>query len=118
MNHRPPPPSLDDALAALANEQRRRMVEVVAVRPTTVTDLAATVALTLPAIHRHIRVLEGARLVRRRKSGRTNVLTLDRSGLRLVHDWVTGFSPWWGTDAETLTPPAAGRAAPGPTPKE
>ena len=105
------------------------MVEVVAVRPTTVTDLAHEVGLTLPAIHRHIRLLEDARLVRRRKSGRSTVLTLERAGLRLVHDWVTGFTPWWGTDAETLAPPTAGGAAPGdppetadavpgPTPKE
>ncbi len=112
----PPSPDLDDALAALANEQRRRMVESLAVRPSTVSDLAAQVGLTLPAIHRHVRVLEAARLVRRRKIGRTNVVTLDRSGLRLVHAWVTDFHPWWGTDAETLEHlddrPSADPAAP------
>lgn len=97
-----PSPDLDDALAALANEQRRHMVESLAVRPSTVSDLAEQVGLTLPAIHRHVRVLEAARLVRRRKVGRTNVVTLDRAGLRLVHAWVTDFRPWWGTDAETL----------------
>lgn len=100
----PSSPVLDDALAALANEQRRRMVEALAVRPGTVSDLAGQVGLTLPAIHRHVRVLEAARLVRRRKTGRTNVVTLDRTGLRLVHAWVTDFHPWWGTDAETLDP--------------
>ncbi len=95
-------PDLDEVLVALANSQRRRMVEVLALRPTTVSDLAGQVGLSLPAIHRHVRVLEAARLVRRRKTGRSTVLALDRAGLRLVHGWVTGFTPWWGTDAETL----------------
>lgn len=81
------------------------MVEVLAVRPTTVSDLAAEVGLTLPAIHRHVRVLEAARLVRRRKTGRSTVLALERAGLRPVASWVSGFSPWWGTDAETLERP-------------
>lgn len=81
------------------------MVEVLAVRPTSVSDLAAEVGLTLPGIHRHVRVLEAAHLVRRRKTGRTTVLTLERAGLRVVASWVSGFSPWWGTDAETLEQP-------------
>mgnify|MGYP001824198402 FL=1 len=59
--------------------------------------------MSLPAIHKHIRVLEDAALVRRRKSGRTTFLALQREPLRRLQAWVDQFHPEWGTDEESLT---------------
>jgi hypothetical protein len=47
-------------------------------------------------------VLEEAGMVLRRKSGRTNWLALRRDPLRGLQEWTDQFSPWWGTDEETL----------------
>jgi DNA-binding transcriptional ArsR family regulator len=96
------PDDLDDVFTALANRHRREVVVLLAVRPATIGQLAERVGLTLPAIHRHIKVLESAHLVRRTKVGRVNLLALERTALRRLQDWTEQFAPWWGTDSETL----------------
>ncbi|HYN66745.1 MAG TPA: winged helix-turn-helix domain-containing protein [Ornithinibacter sp.] len=101
------PDELDDILTALANRHRREVVQLLAVRPGTIGQVAQRVGLTLPAIHRHIKVLEAAHLVRRTKVGRVNLLALERTALRRLQGWTEQFAPWWGTDAETLDNHAA-----------
>ena len=96
------PDDLDDVFTALANRHRREVVLLLALHPASIAQLAARVGLTLPAIHRHVRVLEQAHLVRRTKKGRVNLLALERSSLRRLQAWTDQFAPWWGTDAETL----------------
>jgi DNA-binding transcriptional ArsR family regulator len=66
------------------------------------SQLAELRELSLPAIHKHLAILENARLIRRRKTGRTTYLTLDRQSLRSLQGWLAGFHTYWGTDAESL----------------
>ncbi len=96
-------PSLSTTFSALANDHRREMVRLVALQPRSISSLAEVRGLSLPAIHKHVRVLEEAGLVRRRKVGRTNYLALGRRPLVELRTWVDGFEPGWGTDDETLT---------------
>ncbi len=96
------PDDLDAVFTALANPHRREVVLLLAQRPATIAAVAQRVGLTLPAIHRHIRVLETAHLVRRTRVGRGNLLALERVGLRRLQGWSDQFAPWWGTDTETL----------------
>ena len=93
---------LDEVLAALANEKRRRVVYSLGLQPASISQLAKQQRLSLPAIHRHIKVLEQAKLVRRKKSGRVNFLALDRTGILLVQDWIRQYHAYWGTNEETL----------------
>ena len=93
---------LDQVLAAMANEKRRRVVHILGLQPASIGQLAKQLRSSLPAIHRHIKVLEKAKLVRRKKSGRVNFLALDRSGLLLIQDWVAQYHAYWGTEEETL----------------
>jgi DNA-binding transcriptional ArsR family regulator len=87
---------------ALANEHRREMVRLLALQPRTISRLAELRDLSLPAIHKHVRVLEESGMVSRRKVGRSNVLALRREPLRQLTTWAEGFDPWWGTDDESL----------------
>jgi DNA-binding transcriptional ArsR family regulator len=87
---------------ALANEHRREIIRLLALQPRSISQLADLRGLTLPAIHKHIRVLEGATMVSRRKLGRTNFLALEREPLSRLQAWTGQFYPWWGTDEETL----------------
>jgi DNA-binding transcriptional ArsR family regulator len=87
---------------ALANEHRREMIRLLALRPRSISQLAALRGLSLPAIHKHVRALEEAAMVSRRKLGRTNVLALEREPLNRLEAWMGQFHPWWGTDEETL----------------
>ena len=93
---------LSRVFEALANEHRREIIRMLALQPRSISELAQVRHLSLPAIHKHVRVLEDAALVRRRKSGRTNFLAIERGPLRGLHAWVEQFHPWWGADAETL----------------
>ena len=85
---------LSSVFDALANEHRRELIRYLAIQPRSISELASLRSLSLPAIHKHIRV--------RRKVGRTNILTLERAPLRLLQTWVEQFHPYWGTDAESL----------------
>jgi hypothetical protein len=53
-------------------------------------------------MNKHVRVLEEAGIVQRRKSGRTTFLAIDRSALLALQDWLAQYHPYWGTDRETL----------------
>jgi DNA-binding transcriptional ArsR family regulator len=93
---------VDQVFAALANRRRRRIVSTLALRPASIAELAEEQGSSLPAIHRHIVVLEEAGLIHRRKSGRVNFLALSRGGLDRARQWLGDFHSYWGSDADTL----------------
>jgi DNA-binding transcriptional ArsR family regulator len=93
---------LSPVFDALANEHRREIIRALALHPRSISELASLRDLSLPAIHKHVRVLENAAMVRRRKIGRTNFLALERTPLRRLATWVDQFHPWWGTEGESL----------------
>jgi DNA-binding transcriptional ArsR family regulator len=92
---------LDQVLEALANPHRREIVYLVGLQPWAVNRLAQRRGLSLPAIHKHIKILHEAGLVTRRKHGRTTYLTLNRQPLVLLQTWVGQFHPYWGSDQAT-----------------
>jgi len=96
------PDDMDRLFAALANGHRRAMVRLVGLQPYSISRLANIRGLSLPAINKHVRVLVDADIVRRRKLGRTTFLTLDRSSIRRLQEWLGEYHAYWGTDAETL----------------
>ncbi len=96
------PDDLDRRFAALANRNRRTMVQQLGHNPTSISRLARDVGLSLPAMNKHVGVLEAAGLVDRRKLGRTTFLTLDRAAIRDVQGWLGQFHAYWGTERETL----------------
>lgn len=65
-----------DAVDALANHHRREIIYLVGLQPCSISYLAQVCDLSLPAIHKHIKILEAAGMVTRRSVGQTNVLTL------------------------------------------
>ncbi len=95
-------PELDGIMSAFANKQRRQIVSLLSLQPASILQLAERIGVSLPAIHRHIKVLEHAGLVQRKKYGRTNFLAINRHGLQLVQAWVMQYQAYWGTDQESL----------------
>jgi DNA-binding transcriptional ArsR family regulator len=96
------PGGLDRIFEALANPHRREIVFLVGLRPHSISELARVRGMTLPAIHRHVRILEDAGLARRRRVGRANVLTLGRPAILLLQDWLAQYHAYWGDAAESL----------------
>ena len=82
------PVALDEVFHALASEPRRRMLTALADGERTVGDLAGPFEMSLAAVSKHIKVLEGAGLVERRPAGRTTICCLTPGPLAGAHAWV------------------------------
>lgn len=93
---------LDDLFSALGHSKRRGMIHSLSFRPATVSQLAEEFDLSLPAIHKHLRVLEAAGLIQRRKVGRTNFVAMRRQSLAKAQTWIMQYRTDWGNDKETL----------------
>ena len=93
---------LDNVFEALANKHRREIIYVLSLQPCSINKLASMRKLSLPAIHKHIKILEKGGLILRKKIGQTNFLTLNRAALRVLQDWVMQYHTYWGNDEATL----------------
>lgn len=82
------PQDLDNVFEALANKHRREIIYILSLQPCSISKLAFLRNLSLPAIHKHIEVLENGGLVTRRKIGQTNFLALNPESLRGIQDWL------------------------------
>lgn len=93
---------LDSILVALANEKRRGIIHDLSLHPATIGQLARNQELSLPAIHKHIRTLENAKLIIRKKVGRTNFVALNSKTLGLAQSWITQYHVGWGNPKASL----------------
>ncbi|HEY5891303.1 MAG TPA: metalloregulator ArsR/SmtB family transcription factor [Acidimicrobiia bacterium] len=93
---------LDATFNALANEHRRQIIHALALHPWSIGDLAEQRGLSLQAIHKHVKVLEEADLIKRNKYGRTNFLAIRRGALAGLQAWASEFHTYWGDDDESL----------------
>ena len=94
--------SLDDIFHALSSEPRRVMLGALAEGERTVGDLASPFDISLAAVSKHLKVLEGAGLVERRVQGRTTVCRLRPEPLAEVQDWVSVYEQFWTTRLDRL----------------
>lgn len=101
VNYSPDP--LADTFAALADPTRRAIVAQLTRGEATVSALAAPHALTLPAILKHLAVLERAGLVTRQKRGRVSWCHLDPAPLRDATAWLAHYQPFWEGQFAALT---------------
>jgi len=93
---------LDLILEAIANSRRRAIIHDLSLSPATVKQLAERHNLTLPAIHKHMDILESSGLIIRKKSGRTNFIALNPKKLRLAQAWINQYKTSWGSAHATL----------------
>jgi DNA-binding transcriptional ArsR family regulator len=86
---------LDETFAALANSTRRAILARLADGAATVNELAEPFAMTLPAISKHIKVLERAGLVVRGQRAQYRPCALDAARLEEVSTWAEQYRPVW-----------------------
>ena len=97
-----PERDLDLLFRALGDRTRRALLARLAERPARVTDLAEPFAISLPAVSRHIRVLERARLVVRNVDGRVHRCSLDPVPLEAVDLWLDRYRRFWTENLDAL----------------
>jgi DNA-binding transcriptional ArsR family regulator len=96
------PRLLNRTFAALADPTRRRILEQLAHGSHCVTELARPYAMSLPAVSKHLRVLEKAGLVRRRRSGRVHSLKLEAKPMRQAAQWIEEYRRFWEESFDRL----------------
>jgi DNA-binding transcriptional ArsR family regulator len=89
------PATLNRTFAALADPTRRRILAHLARGDRRVTDLARPHAMSLPAVSKHLRVLEKAGLLRRRRYGRVHEMQLNAQPLKKAALWVEEYRKFW-----------------------
>jgi DNA-binding transcriptional ArsR family regulator len=93
---------LDAALVALADPTRRAILRRLTKGEASVTEIAAPFALSLNAVSKHIRLLERAQLVERRRSGREHLLSFNPSPLDDVAGWIEAQRAVWTARLDAL----------------
>jgi DNA-binding transcriptional ArsR family regulator len=96
------PRLLNRTFAALADPTRRRILEHLAHGDRCVTDLAKPHSMSLPAVSKHLRVLEDAGLVRRRRYGRVHSLKLEAAPMKRAQEWIEEYRHFWEESFERL----------------
>jgi DNA-binding transcriptional ArsR family regulator len=93
---------LNRTFAALANPTRRRILHQLIHGQNCVTRLAKPYAMSLPAVSKHLRILETAGLIRRRRYGRVHQVELEAKPLKQAARWVEEYRRFWEGSLDRL----------------
>lgn len=93
---------LDHTLIALADPTRRAILRRLAQGEARVTELAAPFAISLNSVSKHIRLLERAELISRRRVGREHILSFRPEPLRAARQWIERQERFWAAGLEAL----------------
>lgn len=91
-----------DVYQAIADPNRRKMLELLADEERSVNELAPHFDVTLGAISQHLKVLLQSRLVVRRKQGRYRYYRARPAPLREIHEWTERYREFWEKRLERL----------------
>jgi len=94
--------SLDRVFGALADPTRRAILERLSLGDTTVTELAIPFPSSLPAISKHLSVLEQAGLIERRNDGRKRICKITPVAMRSAAKWIDHYRTFWTDQLDAL----------------
>ena len=94
--------NLDHTLIALADPTRRAILRRLARGEARITDLAEPFSISFNSVSKHIKLLERAALVERRKAGREYILTFKPKPLNEVQAWITKQQEFWGASLRAM----------------
>jgi DNA-binding transcriptional ArsR family regulator len=90
------------SLEAIADPTRRRIVEMLAARDLTVSEIVEKFDMSTPAISQHLKVLREAGLVRSRVVGQLRIQSLNPDGLQQIHSWLAKTMNFWNQRLDAL----------------
>ncbi|MFA6265149.1 MAG: metalloregulator ArsR/SmtB family transcription factor [Pseudolabrys sp.] len=95
-------PPLDTIFHALGDATRRQMLRDLTDGEKSVGQLAEPFSMSLAAASKHIKVLEGAGLIRREVKGRTHMCRLEPGPLSSAHEWLAFYQRFWTNRLDAL----------------
>ncbi|HKB88898.1 MAG TPA: metalloregulator ArsR/SmtB family transcription factor [Opitutaceae bacterium] len=96
------PTPLDDIFGALSDSTRRQILALLTQGETCVTDIAKSFSISLPAVSKHLRILEKTGLLKRRRDGRTHHLELNAAPMREAAQWIEHYRQFWEGSLDRL----------------
>ena len=93
---------LSQTFQALANATRRAILARLAEGEAQVTELAEPFGISLPAVSRHLKVLEKARLIQRHKDGRIHRFTVNPEPIVSAKSWIETYQRFWEQQLNAL----------------
>ncbi len=93
---------LSGVFSALADPTRRAILARLALGETTVSELAEPFNMSLPAVSKHLKVLEGAGLLARERHGRLHLCQINGAPMRDVADWIARYHRFWDARLDSL----------------
>ena len=93
---------LDCVFGALSDATRRKILARLAQKECSVTELSEPFPISVPAISRHLRVLESAGLISRRKAGRVHYCRMRPNELQHAADWMVQQRAFWEQQLDSL----------------
>jgi DNA-binding transcriptional ArsR family regulator len=94
--------ALDSTFAALSDATRRGILARLAGGEASVTELAKPYDMSLPAVSKHLRVLESAGLVARSKDGRVHRCRLEAAPMKSAAEWIAHYRQFWEAQLDSL----------------
>jgi DNA-binding transcriptional ArsR family regulator len=91
-----------DVFNAVAEPQRREILNLLAIREWSVNDLAGTLHVAQPRVSKHLKVLRQVNLVIVRGEGAQRLYQASGAGLKPIHDWVKTFEQHWNERFDRL----------------
>ena len=96
------PDHLSTTLAALSDPTRRAILARLAAGQATVTEIAAPFAMSMPAVSRHLKVLEHAGLITRGREAQWRPCRITAAPLKDVADWLAHYQRFWTESLDRL----------------
>lgn len=96
------PATLNRVFHALAHPARREILQRLSTGEQNLTQLASPLRMSFPAASKHVRVLERARLVRRRVVGRTHLCRIEAKPLAEADAWLENYRRMWEANYQRL----------------
>jgi len=93
---------LDSTFGALADPTRRAILASLMLGEASISELAKPHRMSLPAVMKHVRVLEEAGLVSQEKTGRTRQCRLEAQPLKNAEEWISRYRQFWEGALDSL----------------
>ena len=88
--------------AALSDSNRRKIIELLHQKDSNLLELSESFDISFQALSKHIKILENAGILVKKKQGKFRILSLNKNTLKLPLEWISFYSNFWNKSFEKL----------------
>ncbi len=93
---------LDSLFGALSDGTRRKIIQKLSKEDLIVTEIASDFDMSLPAVSKHIKVLERAGLVNRKRDGKIHKISYEKEAVKTAWSWINQYREFWENSFDSL----------------